>query len=310
VLPVVVFAYKRPQLLARTLACLRAAGAERIYAFVEAPESEDDADAVAAVRRELAAIDWATASVVERERHLGWTASLQAGLDDVFQHEQRAAVIEEDVAVAPEFLAYAARALARYEDEPVVAGVTGLRLPFSRRSLRRYPYDALMLPRFFTWGWATWRRAWETFEFDVDALVARLRAEPVALEEGGADLPWMVRAGLVQRRVADPWDIGLSVQLLLERRLFVVPTWNMVEHLGAATGLHGPAPSYELRWETDHRPGAIEALRLPPPRVGARTLKAYHVFRENPRGWTARRLLPRPARRLLRRLRGTYDVFR
>jgi hypothetical protein len=306
--PVALFVYNRPELVARTLECLRAAGARRLYVFSEGPADDEDARRVEDVRARIRRLDWIEPVVTERERNLGWTASLQQGLDEVFAREERVVVLEDDIAVAPEFLDFVASALDRYANEPRVAAVTGLRLPFSRDPLRRYPYDAFLLPRFFSWSWATWRDRWETFELDGDRVLERLRRSRVPLETAGADLPWMVRSALVRGEVSDPWDVALSASLVLEGSYVVVPAWNMVENIGFATGLHGPDPAYELRWEAEHRPRG--ALRFPPPVPDPGMLRAFLVFRENPGPWRLRRLVPRPLRVLLRRLRRTYDPFR
>jgi hypothetical protein len=307
-LPVVVFAYNRPRLLERTLSCLRDSGARSLYLFSDGPRGAADEPLVEEVRRLARGVSWGDCTLVEREHNLGGSRSTVDGMALVFGRHGRAVVIEDDICVAPEFLRFAHAALERYADEPRIAGVTGLRMPFSRRPLRGYQYDAFLLPRFFTWSWATWRRAWETFELDHEKLLGRLRESRVRLELGGADLPYMVRSGLILGTLAEPWDVCCSASMVLNGQFFVVPTWNMVENIGMDSGVHPHGVPWTLRWEEEHRPD-LERLLLPPPEVDRRILKSYRVFRENPRGWTARRLVPRPARMLLRRVRGTYRVL-
>ena len=307
-LPVAVFAFNRPQLLRRTLDCLRDAGAERLYVFSDGPRGEEDVEPVRRVRELVRALDWVRPELVAHETNLGNTGSTKAGLQHVFERHDRVVVIEDDITVAPEFLGYAAAALDWYEDAECVAGVTGVRMPFSRRPLARYRYDAFLLPRFFVWSWATWRRAWETFELDGERLLARLRHEQPRLEFGGADLAYMVRAGLVERTLVEPWDVCVAASMILNGQTFVVPTWNMVDNIGLDSGTHPHDVPWVLRWEVEHRPVERPYQFPPAGEIDPAILKAFRVFRENPRGWTARRLVPRPARNLMRRIRGTYRI--
>jgi hypothetical protein len=308
-LPAALIAYNRADVLERTLACLRAAGVTRIHAYADGPRDAADEPRVAAVRGLLERVDWADVRLTARDRNLGLSESMVGALNDVFAHEERALVIEDDVAIAPEFPEFAAAALDRYADEERVVGVTANRPPFSKRPLRGYPYDAFLLPRFFTWGWATWARAWRTFEFHRERLLARLRDPAVRLEVAGADVPYMVRKAIVQQRLHGSWDVYAAASMVVNDQLFVVPTWNMTEVPGLGSGTHPQRPRWQLRWEPERRPD-LAALRLPPVEVDQAILKSYHVFRENPRGWTPRRLVPRPLRSALRHLRGAYDVFR
>ena len=308
VLPAAFFVYNRLDTAERTLACLRDAGVSRIYAFSDGPRSSDDAAAVEAVRALVRAVDWAEVSLVERERNVGLSASITRGLDAVFEREERALVVEDDVAIAPEFPEFAAAALDRYADDDSVFCVMALRLPFRRRPVDRYPHDAFFLPRFHALGWATWRSSWRGVDLDRDSLLRRLREGGVRTEVAGADVPYMIRKALVEGTLTDAWDVSVAASVLLDRKLVLWPAWNMVELVAPGTGTHAVTPHWTLRWEVDKRPAGRPSL--PPVELEPAILKSFQVFRENPRGWTPRRLVPRPLRQSLRRLRRTYAIFR
>jgi hypothetical protein len=312
-IPVAVFAFKRPDHLGHTLECLRAAGFRTLVGFSDGPRGPDDEEGVTRCREVLHAVDWADTEVVERPENMGSEASIVDGAARVLARSDRVLLLEDDMYVAPAYGPFVAAALDHYADEPRVAAVSGLRMPFSRRALRGYPYDALTLPRYFSWATAVWRRSWETFDFDRERLLARLRGSDVRLETAGSDLPRMVRAALVDGTLRDAYDVGIAACLVLNGQVSVVPTWNMVLHEGYEHATHVAAPprwTRHARWETDFQPESLDRLRFPPPEPDPRIVKAFRVFRENPKGWSARRFVPRPARQAVRRIRGTYDVFR
>ena len=253
---------------------------DTLYVFSDGPADASAQADVARVRELIAAIDWITPSVTASERNLGLSASIRAGLDTVFARHSRAIVVEDDVCVAPGFYAYAKAALHAYEHEPRVAGITGLRYPFSRKPLRSYPFDAFMSPRFCSWSWATWGDRWERFEFDHETLRRRLRARgDLRPDRAGADMPWMIRAAIEDESMGGSWDVDCAASMLLDDQYFVTPTWNMVENSGLSEGTHhaGSPPRWTLAWETAHRPD-LGGLRLPPVAEDERVLRAYRRF--------------------------------
>jgi len=300
---VALFVHARPELLDRTLECLRDAGAELLYVFSDGPRDAAERAHVDAVRERVRAIGWTAPIVVEQETNVGLSDSIRRGLDEVFERHECAVVIEDDVCVAPEFLSFVGRCLAHYVSDQRVAGVTGLRLPFDRACFADYPFDAFATPRFHSWGWATWRRAWETFDFDADRLARRLRAAHVRPEDAGADLTALVDAAIVRRELPGAWDVFCAASMLVKGQVFMAPAWNLVENTGFTSGTHfsSSPPRWELTWERPPRRVGVEP-RLPPPLVDARILRAWLAFAAGPRPSRLRRLLPRPAKVALRRL--------
>lgn len=303
--PVALFAYRRPDRLERTLRCLRDAGARRIYAFSDGPADEGARADVERVRELLAAVDWADLELAAGERNLGLSVSIRAGLDRVFSLHEAAVIVEDDIHVAPEFLAYAGAALAHYSGDPRVAGITGLRLPFDRDPLDQRPYDVFYSPRFSSWGWATWRGRWQEFVFDPHELRRRMAgATGFRPWLAGIDMPAMIYDAVVTERLGGSWDVVCAANMLLAGTGFITPAWNMIENGGLEDGTHGSGPSkLSLAWEPEHAP-RVEALRFCPARPDARVMRAFRGGFTASAGGALARVRAEPAARLAsRRLR-------
>ncbi len=278
--PVVLFAYRRHEQLAQTLRCLREGGIDLLYAFSDGAADEEATADVARVREQLRAIDWARVELVEQPANLGLSLSVRNGVDRVLDEHEATVVIEDDVCVSPEFYDYACRALAHYRDEPRVAGITGLRYPFGRHALEGYRYDVFHSPRFSSWAWATWGDRWRSFEFDPAALRKRIAATPsFDPREAGADMAEMIVDSVVTERLTGSWDVVCATNMLLEHRLFVTPTWNMVENGGLEVGTHAHGlPSWELAWEPPPEHVRAGGVRFAPVGLDEGVLSAYRRF--------------------------------
>ncbi len=89
----------------------------------------------------------------------------------------------------------------------------------------------------------------------------------------------MIEAAIVNETLGGSWDVVCAANMLLDRRYFVTPTWNMVENSGLEEGTHADgAPRWKLTWE----PGPVgwpdAPLRFAPPVLDERILADYRRF--------------------------------
>lgn len=257
--PVVLFVYNRHQHLARTLDCLRNAGVTDLHIVSDGPRDEAALPGVKAVRNILRDIDWTSPSLVERPTNLGLSDSIRSGLAQVFEHHDRAIVIEDDVCVAPEFYEFMKHALTYYRDQPKIAGVTGLRFPFNRAVLRRHRYSVFATPRFCSWGWGTWKDRWRAFDFDAESLTAAITtSHSYDPDRAGGDLRGMISAAVLDQTLTGAWDVFCAANMLVRDEYFVAPVWNMVENTGFLDGTHFDAvPRWAPSWEPGRTPKRI-----------------------------------------------------
>lgn len=226
VIPVVLFAYNRPQHLKRTLECLRLDSVPLIYVFADGPRAAEDGPRVAAVREMLHAVDWCQLVLQERSENLGLGKSILAGVSQILAQHAMAIVFEDDLICVPGTYTYLTTALDRYRDDPVVMSVTGWTHP------RVIPADVTDHPYFDgraeSWVWGTWARAWRGMDRDASALTDECRRRWIDVWSYGADLPVMARGELG----LNIWAVRWIYWHILNRGLCLRPPWSLVEHVG------------------------------------------------------------------------------
>jgi len=269
--PVALFVFNRHKQLQQTLDCLKNSGIELIYVFADGPRSNADTDSIKEVRSIIDGITWAKVVKYYSPKNKGLSTSIRDGLTLVFNSHETAIVIEDDVCVAPEFYDYMKTCLTAYRSNPEIAGITGLRYPFSRKNLDKYPYDAFLTPRFSSWGWATWKDRWQAQSFDDPALIKELTKKRVDLSKGGADIPYAIHE-LSDGRLKGSWDISFLMNMLLNEQYFVWPKYNLVVNTGLTEGTHasGEGPTWNLKWEDKRKVTATSKL--------PKTLKLNHLL--------------------------------
>ncbi len=162
--PIALFIYKRPEHARRTIASLKVcAGYEesRLYVFADGPKSEAEIPAVQATRAVARELLGPRAVFIEQDHNRGLANSIIAGTTELCERHGQVVVVEDDLVLAPSFLRFLNEGLERYKGEPRVMQVAGHMFDVPSLADKQ---EALFLPKITSWGWATWKRAWDRFD--------------------------------------------------------------------------------------------------------------------------------------------------
>lgn len=276
VIPVALFAYRRPDLLERCLASLRANGVPLVYAFSDGARDASVAGDVAAVRAMLAAVGWARIEVIAAPENLGVGRAELRGISHVLESHEAAVMVEEDLEFVPGTYDFLCRALRHYADEPRAMGVTAWAHPRLTPAGVTQPY---FTGRMSSLMWGTWRRAWAGVpESNCVSLLRECASKGVDVTRFGCDLAAIAD----DDEARGHWDQRFNLHMLARGGLFMFPAVSMVRHIGYddratnspdgtgwADDVH-PAPDPEhIRWPAvAEQPGSGELWRRevgPPP---------------------------------------------
>jgi len=235
--PVAFFVYNRPQTTLRVLEALAGQSARpaAVIAFSDAPARPEDEAGVRDVRGLLRGFRALDIRLVERPANLGSAGNIAGGLNEVFAQHAQAIVVEDDVLPAASFCESMERLLDVYRSQPQVFSVGGYPI-IHPRSLRRYPYDVILSPRFACWGWATWADRWKL----VGAELLRYRPSFVAPGEiprhAGDDLVQAVR--MVNKFPGRYWDYPIMLQSLERGWLHALTRFYLTNNIGLEGGVN------------------------------------------------------------------------
>ena len=172
--PVVLLAYNRPEHLRRAVATLQAnaeASQTPLYIYCDAAKTPADQQQVENVRAIAQSVDgFKSVNLVMRQRNMGLANNVIDSVTHVLDIYGRVIVVEDDLEVSPYFLRFMNDALETYKDEERVGHIQAC--DFTHAALP----DTFLIQWTGSWGWATWKRAWQHFNPDGKALLAQLRS--------------------------------------------------------------------------------------------------------------------------------------
>jgi len=238
--PIAIFAYRRVRHLEQTLRALAACpefAKSAVYVFSDGPANGQAVADVAAVRRFLAENCTPNMTIVEAPGNLGLAASITYGVTQLCNEFGRVIVIEDDIIAAPCLLTWFNRALDQYQSESDVWQVSGFQFPVPEF---RHRNQGVFLHLVTSWGWATWRRAWD--RYDPDATGWQQLRDDASLRDafdlGGGYPHTKMLFDQMEGRI-DSWAIRWRWSAFKAHGLALYPPRTLVQNIGFdATATH------------------------------------------------------------------------
>ena len=250
--PVLFLGYNRPDLAALVLGRLRDCGVSRLYVALDAPRSDKpaDTDLCRSMKSLIDAIDWADEKVVlERETNLGCGLAVSTAINWFFQHVELGIILEDDCLPDSTFFSFCGEMLQRYQGDPRVGTVSGTGLIPDHLT----PADSYFFSKYSgIWGWATWRRWWENYDYSLGSIGAAEWKDVVAARSENAVEReyWLHILDLMLAGKIDTWDFQVQFSAWKANSLHVTSSRNLVENLGFrgdATHTRGHSPLAERK---------------------------------------------------------------
>jgi len=230
--PIAIFAFNRPAHLRRTVEALRLnelAEQSEVFFFCDGPRRESDVARVQEVRAYLAGVSgFRSVTITAADRNLGLAGSIIRGVTEIVNRFGRVIVLEDDMVTSRHFLRYMNDGLERYEGHDSVASIHGYVYPLTQP----LP-ETFFLRGADCWGWATWARAWRTFEPDGQRLLAELERRGLIEEfdfNGSAGYSKMLRDQIAGKN--DSWAVRWYASAFLAGRFTLYPGRSLVANIG------------------------------------------------------------------------------
>ena len=229
--PIVLFIFNRPDTTRQVLAAIRQVEPKTMFVVADGPRADHPNDEAncAQTRALIQQIDW-DCRVLMRDSatNLGIKSQIEAGLAWVFSLVEYAIVLEDDCIPHPDFFYFCEELLKRYWDEPSIMTISG-EGGFSSAFSASYEFSRYSL----TWGWATWRRAWQHYDATMSrwltlqdsTWLSKFLQDPYATE-------YWFRIFQVNHKSLENWDYAWVLSSWLRDGISIIPKVNLVSNIG------------------------------------------------------------------------------
>lgn len=249
--PVLLILYNRLSTTQRVFDQIKKVRPRKLYIACDGFKNnkEGDQEKVSAVRQwVLSSIDW-ECQIETRfaEENQGCKYGPANAISWIFDNEEEAIILEDDIVADESFFWYCQDMLERYKNDTRIMLVSG------HKGVWDFPIDE---DYFFTaynpiWGWATWRRAWERFD-DKMKQWPHIKKDRTLKYIYGKNAAISLTDNFEATYIGklDAWDYPWLFSQILNSGLAILPKYNLIENVGYgedATHSEGKAPDFHVR---------------------------------------------------------------
>lgn len=228
--PIIIFAFNRLDALRNTVESLRKnseAAESDLYVFVDgARPNKDGEDIMVRLVQDYVANIYGFKSIhyTFSKENKGLGPSIIAGVTEVISKQGKAIVVEDDLLITPNFLAFMNQGLERYEKTSKVFSICGYSNRVKRP--RGYTADSYFCSRSSSWGWATWADRWVSVDWNLERFEQYLAKKDAFNKWGGADCFGMLKGW--HDGLNKSWAIRFCFSQFLQDKLSLFPMESKV----------------------------------------------------------------------------------
>lgn len=232
--PLLLLWFNRPHLARQVLDRLRTVQPSRLFIAIDGPRTSHPADTrnVADCVSLLDEIDWPCTVITRISPHnQGCKYGVSTAVNWFFEQADEGIILEDDCLPNPTFFSYCADLLDRYRYDERVVHISGANLygglPFG-------PDSYFFSPVPHVWGWASWRRAWQSYDVTMAGFpdfVARGGIDAVITNKRSARF-WQRIMLTTYRGTLDNWDHQWVWAIWQQNGLCITPNQNLITNIG------------------------------------------------------------------------------
>ena len=277
---VALFFFNRKDCLLQVASRIIDADPPAVYLIADGPRSdvEGEFDLCMEVRGLVESLPWkCPIHKVYSDINLGCGLRVSSGVSEVLKHEESVIVLEDDTLPHQDFFPYCDELLSYYQNDESVFMISGLQFKekissddsiFTYEDRDGYTFEF----NCGIWGWATWRRAWRHYIFDMSNYTHEdqfwMTMCPIrtgnSMEESlkwRADIHYSQvmekgfpnAVGLDLAGTIDTWDSQWHLCLVRHRAYCISPNWNLVENIGFGADSTHLTGSASCHWAGEYR---------------------------------------------------------
>ncbi len=239
--PVLYIIFNRLDTVKQSFAQIKKAQPVKLYIAADGPrkEKEGEIEKCQQVREwVLSQIDWeCDVKTLFREKNLGCGQGPKQAIDWLFENEDMGIILEDDCVASVSFFTFATEMLNRYKDNKQISIVCGSN--FDKEHCFINPnadYFFSKIP--YTWGWATWKRSWEGYDYSMDKWnhIWKRKMLNWMFKEAEYREYWRyIFDETTNSNPTDIWDYQFFFLCYSRRQYSIVPNYNLISNIGDGT---------------------------------------------------------------------------
>jgi hypothetical protein len=232
--PVAFLIFNRPDLTQLVFEAIAKAEPQRLFVIGDGPRFPEEAEKCEQARAIIDEVNWQCDVFTNySDKNLGCGRRVASGIDWVFSEVEEAIFLEDDTLPDMSFFPYCEILLEHYRHDERIMTINGNNFQSSRNKTE---YSYHFSKYCSCWGWASWRRAWKHYDYE-------MKSWPAFKRDG---MMKMICPDLIEKRFwtnlfdtmyenpeeIDTWDHQWKYACWSQSGLAIMPNVNLVANIG------------------------------------------------------------------------------
>lgn len=233
--PVLLNVFNRPEETLKVIEAISRVQPDCLYVHCDGPRegNADDVINVGLVREIIyERITWpCKLHTLFEDHNLGCGKGPATSISWFFSNVEEGIILEDDCCPCSDFFYYCQELLARYRADSRIAIISGTNFSPTKNPVYSYKFTAYA----GIWGWATWRRTWQLFDYNFSCNDEDFVARVKPFVKSNASVSYWLK--ILHTCIADGknktyWDYQLHLSLLFANKIHIRPMCNLVSNIG------------------------------------------------------------------------------
>lgn len=228
--PILFIIFNRPDVTEKVFNAIKKQKPKKLYIAADGPRSHKPGEDLICeeTRRVVSIIDWeCEVKTLFRDCNLGCGKAVSGAIDWFFENEEMGIILEDDCLPNEDFYQYCELLLEIFKYSNEVFTITGDNFFSDKMNSNQVMFSKYT----HIWGWATWRRVWKHYTFNLQINEEDKNILKTRLTRGEYN-HWMSLFDKIQRNEVDTWDYQLQYMCFRHGGLTAVPPKNLVQNIG------------------------------------------------------------------------------
>jgi hypothetical protein len=176
-------------------------------------------------------IDWdCELKTLFRDENMSCGPAVNSAITWFFENVEEGIILEDDCLPAQSFFPFCEELLERYRNDDRIGMISG-------NNHVGFPNinDSYVFSKFkWTWGWATWKRAWKNMDINLTFLQSAHK-ESIVTNMGYNSKSyrhWANNIQAIRQRLVNTWDYHWFLSLSAQNQLCIFPRVNLAANIG------------------------------------------------------------------------------
>ncbi len=233
--PILFLIFNRPEVTSRVFEEIKKQKPKYLFVAADGPRSnfEEDIEKCKICREiVLNNIDWdCEVKTLFRDDNLGCGRGVSQAISWFFENVEQGIILEDDCLPHPDFFRYCETLLNKYKDDENVFAISGDNF---QNGIQRGDASYYFSNYVFVWGWASWRRAWKNYDFNLTNLDEFKRKDLIGIIDNRKEFRdyWYTIFDKVKREQIDTWDYQWIFAKWKNFGMTIVPNVNLISNIG------------------------------------------------------------------------------